>query len=76
MEPTPRCCLPNCGRDADWLILDPRDKFPDQPSLTHACTAHVGELLGDSEHLPPRPKGEAQWFQVHSLQCAQLVPQS
>lgn len=39
----PYCCKVGCGADAEWTIWSgSRDV-----DYTHACTAHVGELLTD-----------------------------
>jgi hypothetical protein len=41
------CCELSCDDAAAWLITD--GEAPDD--YTHACTAHVGELLRDGESV-------------------------
>jgi len=43
------CCYPNCGKPADYIIFDTQERQPGAGE-THACTDHVGFLLGS---IPP-----------------------
>lgn len=38
------CCAVGCDREAEWTICAEKN----WTDFTHACTAHVGVLLGDA----------------------------
>jgi hypothetical protein len=77
------CCEPGCGNVAEWEIRN-APYGPDD--YTHACSAHVGVLLGDGLHTVyalPSPlldpghefvflAGEVDGALTHQVTCATL----
>jgi hypothetical protein len=45
-EIEPICCEPGCGAAADFEIQEDRTDIHPCDCYTHACTRHVGDLLG------------------------------
>lgn len=50
----PECCVVECEKVAEWEIRT--GQGPDD--YTHACTAHVGDLLTDAEEHRVYPVSE------------------
>jgi hypothetical protein len=40
------CCHSECGLPADFEIIEDRTDIHPSESVTHACSDHVGSLLG------------------------------
>lgn len=40
------CCEPDCEKDAEFEVIQDEKSIPCDVAYTHACTDHVGVLLG------------------------------
>ena len=49
----PKCCVPECLKDAEFAIYDENERRPGFGE-TFACEAHVGGLLGSTPPTPSR----------------------
>jgi hypothetical protein len=47
-EPTLMCCDMACEDHADWVV----NWSPDPDDETHACSVHLGQLLGPRQGQP------------------------
>lgn len=50
------CCEHDCGKPAEFEIQEDRTDIHPADGATHACTQHVGELLGTAYPKEGKPE--------------------